>query len=240
MSLHHWIVPLLWLAAVSSVAGQTTDVTQCISSYGFVFIFPITAFYIIWLIVVFCDKRQSINALGQNPCLVAAFLESACGTRTFSLHFLSGESTMAFYLATNIPAIPDVPGDHYLGPNATEADPCRCSSVTYSMISACAGCQNRTYTDWLTWNENCPEVSFTTWEFILIWKITFHELHFSRFPESLPPSVKVPSWAYLDITLVNRSHNRAYRNLKLISVHRQIITSAQKLQSKVSRSKFRY
>jgi len=147
-----WILSLLWLAAASSVAGQTTNVTQCISSYN-------------W----------SINALGQNPCLVAAYLESACG--------IPG--------GINIPAIPDVPGDHYLGPNTSQANLCLCSSVTYSMISACAGCQNRTYTDWVTWSDDCTQVSFTT------------------FLEPLPSTVEVPSWAFLNLSLTGNNFSVA-------------------------------
>jgi len=148
MSQGQWILSVLWLAVASSVAGQTTNVTQCISSYN-------------W----------SINALGQNPCLVAAYLESACG--------IPG--------GINIPAIPDVPGDHYLGPTTSQANPCLCSSVTYSMISACAGCQNGTYTDWVTWSDDCTQVLFTT------------------FLQPLPPSVEVPSWAFLNLTLTGNN-----------------------------------
>jgi len=152
MCQRQWILSVLWLAAASSVAGQTTNVTQCISSYN-------------W----------SINALGQNPCLVAAYLESACG--------IPG--------GVNIPAIPDVPGDHYLGPTTSQANLCLCSSVTYSMISACAGCQNRTYTDWVTWSYDCTQVSFTT------------------FPEPLPSRVEVPSWAFLNLTLTGNNFSVA-------------------------------
>ena len=81
-----------------------------------------------------------------------------------SLHFFSNKYTMTLYLATEIPAVPI--GNHYLGPNATQADPCRCSSVTYSAISACGGCQNRTYIDWTIWSQDCPQVSLATFESI--------------------------------------------------------------------------
>ena len=71
---------------------------------------------------------------------------------------------ITWYLVTEVPAVPA--GNHYLGPNASDADPCRCSSVTYSMISACAGCQDRTYIDWITWSQNCTTVSNSVFEFI--------------------------------------------------------------------------
>jgi len=147
MSWRQWSITVLWFAAVLSVVGQTSPVTvtQCVSS-GF---------------------GWAINQNNQTPCLVAAYLESACGD------------------ATNIPAVPA--GNHYLGPTTSEANPCRCNSVTYSAISACAGCQNRTYTDWSTWKQSCTVVYLTI------------------FPESLPSAVEVPSWAYLDITLTNNN-----------------------------------
>lgn len=34
---------------------------------------------------------------------------------------------------------------HYIGPWVADANPCECNTVTYSMISACGVCQNRTY-----------------------------------------------------------------------------------------------
>jgi len=144
MSWRQWSITAVWFAAVLRVVAQTSPITQCIPSFD-------------W----------SINSLQQTPCLVAAYLESACGTPTM------------------IPAVPV--GDHYLGPNATQADPCRCSTVTYSAISACAGCQNRTYIDWLTWSQDCTS--------------TF----LSIFPESLPSGVEVPLWAYINLTLTNNN-----------------------------------
>jgi len=53
------------------------------------------------------------------------------------------------------------------------------------MISACGGCQNRTFIDWLTWSANCTTVYFMT------------------FPKPIPSSIVVPSWAYLNLTLTN-------------------------------------
>jgi len=148
MSWRQWSITVVWFAAVLSVVAQTSPVTQCIPSFD-------------W----------SINSLQQTPCLVAAYLESACGTPTM------------------IPAVPV--GNHYLGPNAAQADPCRCSTVTYSAISACAGCQDRTYIDWLTWSLNCPSEITTL----------------SIFPKNLPSAatVVVPLWAYINLTLTNNN-----------------------------------
>jgi len=148
MSQRRWTVLLSWFAAVSSVAGQISDVTQCISTY-----------------------EWALNSLGQTPCFVAAILESVCGS------------------FENITSLPLPLDNHYLGPTLVDATPCECSSVTYSMISACGGCQNHTFTDWLTWTGNCTATSFMT------------------FPKSIPSSIVVPSWAYLNLTLTNNDFN---------------------------------
>ncbi|KAG1756665.1 uncharacterized protein EDB91DRAFT_1261638 [Suillus paluster] len=66
------------------------------------------------------------NTLQQNPCTVAAYLESVCWGGDFSIYPL--------------PA-----GTHYAAPEVTEANACECSTVVYSLISACGDCQNRTF-----------------------------------------------------------------------------------------------
>jgi len=111
----------------------------------------------------------SLNSLSETPCLVTALLEYICG------------------VAANVTSIP--PDNHYLAPTFNDANPCECSSVTYSMISACGGCQNRTFIDWLTWSAECTQTSFMT------------------FPKPIPTSVVVPSWAYLNLSLTNNTFN---------------------------------
>ncbi|KDR73492.1 hypothetical protein GALMADRAFT_251200 [Galerina marginata CBS 339.88] len=109
----------------------------------------------------------SVNSLGQTPCLVAAYLESLCG------------------VPTSVDSIPN--GTHYLGPTNSQQDPCKCSSVTYSMVSACGGCQGRTFQNWTTWDQFCigPEVS--------------------TFPKMIPAEVEVPKWAFIDITAIGNT-----------------------------------
>jgi len=109
------------------------------------------------------EYQWAFNSLKQTPCLVAAQLESLC----------SG--------SVPVNAIPV--GTHYLGPTFAAATSCVCSTVTYSVISACGGCQNRTFTSWGNWSVNCPYVEITT------------------FPKPIPPAVEVPSWAYLNVTV---------------------------------------
>jgi len=141
-----WRLPIAKLA-VSVIVGAVivvgqqpgSDVTTCIEPYD-------------W----------SINARNQTPCVVAAFLESACGSVVI------------------VPALP--PGNSYLGPNASQQNECLCSSVTYSMVSACAGCQGRNFQNWTTWTLNCLGTSLT------------------KFPLTVSTDVVVPQWAFLNVS----------------------------------------
>lgn len=47
---------------------------------------------------------------------------------------------------------------HYRPPTAATATPCQCSTVFYSMISACGTCQNRMNLPWSSWEANCSTV----------------------------------------------------------------------------------
>ncbi|KAJ7063485.1 hypothetical protein C8F01DRAFT_79160 [Mycena amicta] len=112
----------------------------------------------------------AINTLNQSPCLVAAYVENVCES--------------AFVEVNAIP-----PDTHYAGPSKQDATLCRCSTVAYSLISACGGCQNRTYISWTAWATNCPKIQV------------------AKFLESIPSEVVVPPWAYLDVTLSNNFFN---------------------------------
>jgi len=105
----------------------------------------------------------AMNSKQQTPCLVAAYLEGVCTSQPF-----------------NVDPLP--PGTHYLGPNSSNANPCICSTVAYSLVSACGGCQNRTFTSWGNWSLYCTSTEIAT------------------FPEAIPSGTDVPVWAYLDVT----------------------------------------
>jgi hypothetical protein len=115
-----------------------------------------------------CDSPVTNDSLlircNRLPALSHRIWSPPAVSVRFLYIFFSSEYRITLYLVTIIPALP--PGNHYLGPNSSNADPCRCSSVTYSAISACAGCQDLTYIDWLTWSEDCTSVSLTTFESI--------------------------------------------------------------------------
>ncbi|KAF5330364.1 hypothetical protein D9619_005901 [Psilocybe cf. subviscida] len=139
-------MPSLWWTSVAfglsgalSAYAQTSNITQCMEGW-----------------------QWAVNTQKQTPCLVAAFLESACGT------------------PTSVDGIPI--GSHYLGPTGPQQNQCICSSVTYSLVSACGGCQGRTFQNWTTWSMNCDKPSLAT------------------FPLPIPPAVVVPPWAYINVS----------------------------------------
>jgi hypothetical protein len=57
--------------------------------------------------------------------------------------------------------------------------------VYYSLLSACAYCQNQTYLDWSIYNINCTTV------------------YEQRFQEPIPSSIVIPHYAYLDVKIGN-------------------------------------
>ncbi|KAK0475721.1 hypothetical protein IW261DRAFT_1644243 [Armillaria novae-zelandiae] len=139
--------PIGFAVSLCLVRGQTTNAT-CVSSYG-------------W----------ANNTLGQSPCLVASYLETAC------------LNTSAFL----VPALPD--GSHYTGPGTAQVNLCNCNTITYSLISACADCQNRQYLNWGNWTANCAVVAI------------------GLFPYPTPAGTSIPQWAYININSSTALYN---------------------------------
>ncbi|KIM47549.1 hypothetical protein M413DRAFT_439213 [Hebeloma cylindrosporum] len=108
----------------------------------------------------------AFNDLNQSPCDVTAALGGVCTGGSFSLANLT---------STQI----------YTGPSAGFGTPCRCNTVYYSTLSACALCQGATFTTWTAYNTNCTTV--------------YTEI----FPSPIPSGFSVPHWAYLDVTAAN-------------------------------------
>jgi len=79
----------------------------------------------------------SFNSVGQNPCQVAAYLQSTCWQGSFAVP-------------------PLAPGYEYTGPSGNgDADLCKCNTVTYSLLSACDACQGELWVSWSEWVANC-------------------------------------------------------------------------------------
>ncbi|PPQ87371.1 hypothetical protein CVT24_000129 [Panaeolus cyanescens] len=75
------------------------------------------------------------------------------------------------------------PGQRYPPAQASgEGNDCRCSTIYYSMLSACAYCQGRS---WISWDAQTIPNCVSTFD--------------RHFPISMPSGVRVPSWANLDI-----------------------------------------
>ncbi|KAH9054539.1 hypothetical protein EDB87DRAFT_1580478 [Lactarius vividus] len=81
---------------------------------------------------------QSFNTLGQNMCMIAAYLMSTCNGGVFTIDALQ-------------------PGNSYTGPSSDldDVNPCKCNTVTYNLISACDACQGSTWKTWSEYSFNC-------------------------------------------------------------------------------------
>ncbi|KAG5220610.1 hypothetical protein IMY05_C4556000300 [Salix suchowensis] len=80
-----------------------------------------------------CDTSYvwASNSKQQTPCIVAAYVNGACGT-------IPASSAYKF-LAYKVTKLID--GNRYNAPNATNANPCSCSWASYNLLSACTACQ---------------------------------------------------------------------------------------------------
>ncbi|KAN0118968.1 hypothetical protein V8E52_004740 [Russula decolorans] len=79
----------------------------------------------------------SFNSLGQSACMVAAFMMSTCNAGSFTVD-------------------PLPQGHSYPGPGGTDdSNLCKCSTVGYSLLSACAGCQGEHWISWSEYVTNC-------------------------------------------------------------------------------------
>ncbi|CAE6425435.1 unnamed protein product [Rhizoctonia solani] len=75
-------------------------------------------------------------------------------------------------------------GAPYKAPQGSGANICRCNSVVWNLLQACSLCQGGRTASWGNWVSNCST----------------NDINVGRYPLQLPPSVAIPSWAYLDFT----------------------------------------
>ncbi|KAI0250842.1 hypothetical protein BJV78DRAFT_1361936 [Lactifluus subvellereus] len=112
------------------------------------------------------------NSLGQNACTVAAYLMGTCNRGAYTVPPLE-------------------PGESYSGPSGDDdGNLCKCSTVAYSLLSACDACQQETWIDWSEYSTNCTRT-----------------MNVSSFPNPVPSGTRVPQWALLDVTLENSWNN---------------------------------
>jgi len=77
------------------------------------------------------------------------------------------------------------PGYVYVGPTQATANSCRCSSVYYSLVSACGYCQGRSFIRWSLYNANCSTV------------------YVAVYNQDIPVGVKVPAYAYQNVSILD-------------------------------------
>jgi hypothetical protein len=92
---------------------------------------------------------QAFNSLGQSPCDVTAYMMSTCN-RESELFSLFASPALWSHLIAEYKLGPLSPGYVYSGPGRPDhsdtANLCLCSTVGYSLFSACGACQGR---DWM-------------------------------------------------------------------------------------------
>ena len=108
---------------------------------------------------------QSFNSQKQSPCQVASSLFSICTPGMFCCIHIQVVLSLIFFPVGYIVNQAD-PGSHYSGPTIDNQNACQCSTVSYSLISACAACQNATVTQWGEWSANCANVSISKYSVI--------------------------------------------------------------------------
>jgi len=86
---------------------------------------------------------QSYNSLNQNPCNVAAMLESTCYAGSEFSCPSTPHVVMVHFSEFTIPRLQ--PSWDYTGPNLGEDNLCQCNTIVYSLVSACGGCQGSTW-----------------------------------------------------------------------------------------------
>ncbi|KAL0946689.1 hypothetical protein HGRIS_012876 [Hohenbuehelia grisea] len=111
-------------------------------------------------------SAQMFNSKGQSPCAVAEALGGVCNGGAFTIP-------------------PLAPGEIYVGPFKTNTNSCRCSTVFYSMSSACAACQGNSFISWSSYNANCTSVV-------------------AGFQGTLPSGTAIPHYAYQDYATSDR------------------------------------
>ncbi|KAF8339239.1 hypothetical protein F5887DRAFT_475680 [Amanita rubescens] len=106
----------------------------------------------------------TFNSMGQSPCYVADALMDQCLGQMYTIIPLS------------------VPGDSYEFPENFLNATCSCNTVWYSLLSACAICQNGSWITWQSYSQYC------------------NQTYLMQYPGHIPSNTSVPSWAYMNLT----------------------------------------
>lgn len=93
---------------------------------------------------VHCNQDHGTldNSMGQNPCLVYAYMVGSCASVFVEVDALNQSSTYPAPLSDSSQGI-------------QSAGPCTCGRVPYNLISACASCQGKNILPWQAYNSSC-------------------------------------------------------------------------------------
>ncbi|KAF8332467.1 hypothetical protein F5887DRAFT_47204 [Amanita rubescens] len=113
------------------------------------------------------DSRYdwTFSSLGQSPCYVANVISEQCSGQMYGVPPTGPEH--------NYSPLPSYYADYT----------CFCNTVWYSLLSACALCQDG---NWLTW----PDYS-----------LTCNKTYLMEYPDPIPSNTSIPTWAYLNVTV---------------------------------------
>jgi hypothetical protein len=123
-------------------------------------------FYFVSSSYPFLIGFQTFNSLGQDPCLVSAYLESTCNGGSPSSFFLYHLPILTSRTAFSVPALQ--PGYEYTGPSIDDYNLCKCNTVVYSLLSACDACQGA---EWISYVLHPPPSPTWLISFFFSWAL---------------------------------------------------------------------
>lgn len=103
--------------------------------------------------------------MGQNPCLIYAYMVGSCANVFVQVQALNQSTTYP-------PPVNDT------SQGIESASLCTCSRTPYNLISACSACQGKDIDSWANYNANCGNLDET-------YNFTAH----------VPPGTALPVWA---------------------------------------------
>ncbi|KAF8707908.1 hypothetical protein RHS03_03921, partial [Rhizoctonia solani] len=127
------------------------------------------------------DYQWTINTLGQTPCLQSGYLSAQCNGGNWSVNGFPGGAPVCDFTALWRPSILITFDISTEGPKGVGQT---CNTVVWNLLQACSLCQGGRTATWANWISNCSRNDVTV----------------GRYPLQLPPSVAIPSWAYLNFT----------------------------------------
>ncbi|KAI0352791.1 hypothetical protein OH77DRAFT_760679 [Trametes cingulata] len=146
------------------------------------------------MLLTLCLALTISTSLPQSSLVLGQETNATCMPEYSWMSNSKGQSPclVSSYLLTPCLSGTVLPGRHYSIAHNTTADNCTCNTVFYSMLFACDVCQLGPTADVIPWSLYSQGCSVP--------------LGISLYPEAIPSTTEVPSWAQLDVT-VNDTFN---------------------------------